>query len=262
MLDVGAGGEEDDGTGPAAPGERPSEVRLHRARPDQDTERAMSTATATNSIPGGAPVAVLLAGTTLAPEQRSPIIGFRTADGGVAGLSDIGGMALRKLAPGKPDITLKGLVYGAAATAIAVGATAVRGVNLAIAEVEYSREQMEATLATMARQRDEAVERAAWLEELLLRQQAAAGPLLAGVAPVVATLPEGARKAAKPRWTAAERDLLLELRAGGMSYPKIATALGTGRSAAAVGAKWRALGAKAEAPAKPAKRSREARKAA
>jgi len=99
-----------------------------------------------------------------------------------------------------------------------------------------------ANLETMRRQRDEAVERAAWLEELLLRQQAAAGPLLAGVAPVVATLPEGARKAAKPRWTAAERDLLLELRAGGMSYAKIATALGTGRSAAAVGAKARALG--------------------
>jgi hypothetical protein len=135
-------------------------------------------------------------------------------------------------------ITWRGLLKTGAATAIAAGATAVRGANLAIAEIEYSRAQMQATLATMQAQRDDAVRRAAAAET----------------------------KARKPaRWSAAERDLLLELRAGGMAYGKIAVALGTGRSAAAVGAKWRALAAKASAPApvaKPASKPRSRRKAA
>jgi hypothetical protein len=131
------------------------------------------------------------------------------------------------------NITVKGLWKVGAATAIAAGATAVRGANVALSEIEYSRAQMAEHLALMQAQRDDAVRRAADAEA----------------------------KARKPsRWSAAECDMLTELRASGLSYARIAAELGTGRTAAAVGAKARALAGKVAAPAKAAKAARASRK--
>ena len=148
------------------------------------------------------------------------VIGFNVG-GRVVGVGELG------------RITWKGLLKTGIATAIAAGATAIRGANVALAEIECSRTQMQAHLATMQAQRDDAVNRAAAAEA----------------------------KARKPaRWCAAECDLLIELRAGGMSYKLIAEHLGTGRTAAAVGAKARALASKATAPAPVAKPATKARK--
>jgi hypothetical protein len=138
------------------------------------------------------------------------VIGFRLADDRVVGFRELG------------RITWRGLLKTGIATTIAAGATAVRGAHLAIEEISDTRAQLQARVDLLTRQRNEAVNRAAAAEA----------------------------KARKPtRWSAAERDLLLELRATGMSYAKIAVELGTGRTASAVGAKARALAAKASAPA-------------
>jgi hypothetical protein len=148
------------------------------------------------------------------------IIGFNVG-GRVVGVGELG------------RITWRGLLKTGAATAIAAGATAVRGAHLAIAEIEDSRAQLQARVDMLTRQRSEAIDRAVAAEA----------------------------KARKPaRWSAAECDLLLELRASGLSYAKIAVELNTGRSAAAVGAKARALAGKVAAPAKVAKPAKTSRK--
>ena len=116
------------------------------------------------------------------------------------------------------NITVKGLWKVGAATVIAAGATAVRGANVALAEVEDSRAQLQGRVEMLTRQRSEAIDRA------------------------VAAETKASRKPA--RWSAAECALLIELRASGLSYAKVAEALNTGRTAGAVGAKWRALAGK------------------
>jgi hypothetical protein len=114
------------------------------------------------------------------------------------------------------NITVKGLWKVGAATVIAAGATAVRGANVALAEVEDSRAQLQGRV------------------EMLQKRNIA----------LTTALVAAETKACKPaRWSAAECALLLELRATGLSYARIAERLGTGRSAGAVGAKARALAA-------------------
>jgi hypothetical protein len=109
------------------------------------------------------------------------------------------------------NITVRELWKVGVATAIAGAATAVRGAHLAIiVEIEDSRKQLQARVDLLTSQRNEAVNRAAAAES----------------------------KARKPvRWSVAECALLLELRVGSMAYASIAEALGTGRTASAVGAK-------------------------
>jgi uncharacterized membrane protein (DUF2068 family) len=153
------------------------------------------------------------------------IIGFRVG-GQTLGVAD----TLRHVAA---NITVKGLWKVGAATAIA-------GVATAIQEIQVTRGQLQGQVDLLTRQRNEAVARAAYVEDQLHKAKAS-------------------KKAT--RWTPAEIATLTELRAAGMAYGKIAEALGTCRTAAAVGAKARSLAAKADAPAKAAKPATKARKA-
>ena len=125
-----------------------------------------------------------------------------------------------------PDqITLKGLLKVGTATVIAAGATAVQEIRISRRELQHRISELEKA-------------------NIVLRAQAALAELAA------------AKPKAK-RWTAAECDRLVELRASGMKYAAIADALGTGRTAAAVGAKARALAGKAKAPAKAPRKARK-----
>jgi hypothetical protein len=130
-------------------------------------------------------------------------------------------------------ITWRGLAKATAACAIAGTATAIRAGHLAIAEIEDTRTQLKQRVDMLQQRNSD-------LATALIEAQT-----------------QPARKRA-PRWTAAETDALVELRAGGMTYGRIAGMLGTGRTAGAVGAKWRALAATAGAPAKPARKGRKA----
>jgi serine/threonine-protein kinase RIO1 len=146
-------------------------------------------------------------------------------------------------------ITWRGLLKTGIATGIATAATAVRGANVALAEIEYSRSQMAGHLAVMQAQRDAAVTRA----DIMLRAQAA--------------IAEAKASRKVQRWSTAERDKLTRLRATGMTYPKIAAAMsdefGRAFTASSVGAQARKLAlatpAKSKA-AKPASKARKSRK--
>ena len=80
------------------------------------------------------------------------VIGFRLSDDRVVGFRDLA------------KITWSGLLKASAATGIAGAATAVKGAHVALSEIEYSRSQMQAHLALMQAQRDDAVNRAAVAE--------------------------------------------------------------------------------------------------
>ena len=126
-----------------------------------------------------------------------------------------------------PDaITWKGILKVGTATAIAAGATAVQEIRISRRELQHRISELEKA-------------------NIVLRAQAE-----------LAALKAAAKPKAK-RWTAAECDRLVELRASGMKYAAIADALGTGRTAAAVGAKARALAGKAKAPAKAPRKARK-----
>jgi len=111
--------------------------------------------------------------TTTAPLPPS-VIGWNY-QGRVVGFRELG------------RVTWNGIFKASAATVVAAGATAVRGAHLAIAEIETTRGQLKGQAETYKRQRDEAVNRAAYVEELLHQAKAS-------------------RKA--PRWTDAERAFL------------------------------------------------------
>ena len=161
------------------------------------------------------PITITETGQAIAPG----IIGFRVGNE-TLGVRD----TLRHVA-GK--ITFSGLLKASAATGIAAAATAVRGANAALAEIEYSRSQMQTHLAKMQAQRDDAVRRAADAEAKISRKV--------------------------QRWSAGERDMLTRLRAAGMTYPKIAAAMsdefGRAFTASSVGAQARKLAL--ATPAKP-----------
>jgi hypothetical protein len=109
---------------------------------------------------------------------------------------------------------------------------------VALSEIEYSRSQMATHLAKMQAQRDDAVNRAAIAEAKISRKV--------------------------QRWSAGERDMLTRLRAGGMTYPKIAAAMSDEFArtftAASVGAQARKLALATPAKAKAAKPVSKARR--
>jgi hypothetical protein len=150
------------------------------------------------------------------------IIGFRLADDRVVGFRELG------------KITWKGLLKTGIATGIAGAATAVRGANVALAEIEYSRSQMQTHLAKMRAQRDDAVNRAAVAEAKISRKV--------------------------QRWSPTEKAYLAEFFTGPAKhqpYAQIADAMVAEFSrpftAASVGAQARKLGLVTKAAPKPAK---------
>jgi hypothetical protein len=157
------------------------------------------------------------------------VIGFRLADDRVVGLRELG------------KITWKGLFKTGIATGIAATATAVRGANVALDEIQYSRAQMIEHLALMQRQRDDAVNRAAIAEA------------------------KAARKV--QRWSNAEKTFLATFFSGPVKHPTyavIATAMvaefGRSFTAATVGAQARRLGLVVKVKSAPTKAVRNVRR--
>ncbi len=157
------------------------------------------------------------------PVTVPSIIGFRV------GNQTLGVLDTLRHVSGR--ITWSGLLKTSAATGIAAAATAIKAGHVALSEIEYSRSQMATHLALMQAQRDDAVNRAAIAEAKISRKV--------------------------QRWSAAERDTLTRLRAGGMTYAKIAAAMsdefGRAFTASSVGAQARKLGLVTPAKAKAAK---------
>jgi hypothetical protein len=138
------------------------------------------------------------------------------------------------------NITVKGLWKVGAATVIAAGATAVRGANVALAEVEDSRAQLQGRV------------------EMLQKRNSALTTAL------VAAETKASRKI--QRWTDAERAHLATFFAAPKHKPyaviaaDMADRFGRAFTAASVGAQARKLGLVTKAPAKPAKAASKARK--
>jgi len=178
--------------------------------------------------------------TGMIPTTRVPppagVIGFNTADGRVIGIREAATI---------PFVTLAKATWAAA-----IGRSVVRTRQI-MGEQAADRANAE----TMRRQRDEAVNRATYLEERLHAKSLPSwGPdtvdTVDTVAVIGATVTEPPAKARRPRWTAAERGFLaaeMDRRAGSQrpGYKAIARAMSDRFSreftAASVGAMARRL---------------------
>ena len=137
-------------------------------------------------------------------------------------------------------ITWKGIFKASAATVVAAGSTAVRGANLAIAEIETTRGQLQGQIDLLTRQRNDAVNRAAAAEA------------------------KASRKA--QRWSDAEKAHLATFFTGAKHKPYAAIAanmadtFGRTFTAASVGSQARKLGLVAKPALKVSKAPSKSRK--